>query len=399
MARESLRLRHLDFNRRVALRIRLATALAFRREGLPGASKKSTTKQDSILKKLDAASIDARANAKPPIRDAIRQALPNLDKIEFDSRLPAENVLAQRLQLFRTLIDDFDCPFCTVPDVGKHEPPHDACRCMTELHELFDKAGEVAASLYRQFSKKRDISWPALFLETADVPANQTTDVLDVAAVTGACRYGFVGGRPASVVGLVVRDDGFCWTSMAQLPYVLMHELVCHAYQGLKGPKRVAVDKTCPWSEGWMDAIAIAVAEEWAEGAYGVELPVWAQSATDFVRRAGSRLHERRLESQASIDPEVLDARMHAHDAFLNLQKSYQGKNPQPASARSRVLLFSLELNLHVMTQIERGEIAEWIGLGMELGKGDEIANICSRFAEHDDWHRLYNDLKLLMNP
>jgi hypothetical protein len=303
------------------------------------------------------------------------------------------------LRAFRNLIDAFDCPFCAVADAGKRDPPDSACRCMAELQEVFNKTAEVAAILYRKISKDQGLSWPTLFFETANIHAHQTTDVLDIAAVTGACRYGLLEGRPVSVVGLVFRDDGFCWTSMAQLPYVLMHELVCHAFQGLKGSRRVATDKTCPWSEGWMDAIAVAVTEQWVEGAFGIELPVWANGAGDFVKQAASKLHVRRFEQQTSIDPEVLNARKYAYDSFLGLQKSIQGKNPQPADARNRVLQFSLKLNLHAMTQVERGEIADWIGLGLELGKGDEIANICMRFAEHDDWRTLYNDLKLLMNP
>jgi hypothetical protein len=397
MASPELRL--LDFKRRAALRIRLATAMAFRGEGLPGASKTSSDNQVAILSLLDAASKAARAGAKPPIKDAIHRALPDLDTVELNPIEPAGRVLAERLQAFRDFIGSFDCPYCTEPDSGKHNPPGGAWLCMAELYELFDQAVKVASISYRQVSDDPDLVWPGLFLETADIHAYYTTDVLDIAAVTGSCRYGTANGAPLSVVGLAVKDDAFCWTSMIQLPYVLMHELVCHAFQGLKGPERTPVDKTCAWSEGWMDAVAFAVTKEWIEGAFDVDLPGWARGAETFVDQAGGALHTRRREPQTEIGPETLEAREYAYNSLSDLKTFYRGENPDSTEARQFVRRFSLRLNLHVMTQEQRGEIADWIGLSLELhARSDEVMSACVHFIEHDNWEILYNKLKVLMN-
>jgi hypothetical protein len=51
-------------------------------------------------------------------------------------------------------------------------------------------------------------------------------------AISGECEFGDVVGGRRSLVTIEVAVSELNWASMAAIPSLLMHELVCHAYQG-----------------------------------------------------------------------------------------------------------------------------------------------------------------------
>ena len=65
-------------------------------------------------------------------------------------------------------------------------------------------------------------------------------------------------------VGLEVRERSFGWRQYSLLPYLLLHEILCHAFQSLDNPPiRPDADPSDAWSEGWMDTLAYKLALEW----------------------------------------------------------------------------------------------------------------------------------------
>jgi hypothetical protein len=75
-----------------------------------------------------------------------------------------------------------------------------------------------------------------------------------------------LGDGHATKVSLAVRDKSFQWEQFCMLPYVLLHEVLCHAFQSLDNPEvRENAHAADAWSEGWMDRLAFALALEWIE--------------------------------------------------------------------------------------------------------------------------------------
>jgi hypothetical protein len=390
MATTPPKLKELSFGRRASLRIRLTTSMVFRAEGLAGACDTSAGKLDAILQNLHCASTKARTMAQPPLGNAVRQAVGDFGDFTFSPQDPTDRLLKHRVDCYRERIAAFECAHCSGSDLEERI-------CIAEFAELFDSTKSFVLERYRQAAQGREpAAWPALLLETTYNHAHQTTDILDIAAATGSCRVAD-GDSPISIVGIAITDDAFCWTTLCQLPYGMMHELVCHAFQGLKASKRTVVDKTCAWTEGWMDALAFEVTKEWLAGSNNV---AWVCDARDAVLEAGSRLHGRRREQQGTIMPQVLRRRIAAHGAVADLKRSLCGQDPNPIDALHRVMQFSFCLNLHEIPQDKRDDIANWIALGLEMFEGvqlDDLISTITRFMQHDNWHALYKDLDSLM--
>lgn len=63
-------------------------------------------------------------------------------------------------------------------------------------------------------------------------------------------------GRRLSKVTLELDGRSFERRALLSIPYVIAHELVCHAFQGRIGVKRTSCERDCPFYEGWMDEVA-----------------------------------------------------------------------------------------------------------------------------------------------
>jgi hypothetical protein len=395
-ALQQLDLRQLDLGRLAALRIRLTTALIFRSEGLPGRNvvdreihDQAVQEQQGVIAKLDAAATWAMSRRGPSLGTVLSEVLCPLE-VSLNGTAGASTILAKRVASFHQAITAFDCPHCA--SAG------DERKCIAEFLELFGLVHEIVAEAYRKVADDGALVWPKVLLEMAPHHAHQTTDILDIAAATGTCRIADDDG-PISIVGLGIKDDAFCWTTVCQLPYVLMHELLVHAFQGLKGSGRSPVDPTCAWSEGWMDGLAFRLMEQWLD-ANSSQLPKWVRESRKTVSAQGSRLHERRREPQDSIQPAVLRERVAAYETASALEAYYQGKSKRNTHASLRLFRFSLRLNLHAMPQKDRNQIADWLALALELFHGsrlDDVIGTCERFVQHDNWQKLSKELETLV--
>jgi len=78
-------------------------------------------------------------------------------------------------------------------------------------------------------------------------------------AIHGMCEVNDIGGQRSSAVMIEVGVSDLDWPTLAALPYVVTHELICHAHQGCSQPLREHYTPLdcCFFAEGWMDMVAV----------------------------------------------------------------------------------------------------------------------------------------------
>lgn len=356
------RLTLLDPGRRTALEIRYAVAAVFRSGGLPGTSEVAAALlRDGIVGPALARSNVARALPDVPRSRAVAEVRDLVHGVALPDGGPAFDAIRTRSDDFRARLERAGC----VEDAPMPD----------EIAALFGVLDGAVARLYGGLDVA--VRLPAVHLALGRLHSDQVAGLLDSSALSGSCRWSD-GSDPVSVVTLSVRDDAFDWDSACHLPYVLAHELVCHAYQGTAvadcAEPRRQVDGSCAWSEGWMDVIALWLVEEWVRGGH-VGKPAWiVQEATD-VLRACNALNARRIGAQATLPPIQRGRRIYARRAVdrlrAELDRFGDGDGDAGTSGgRNRVLAFSLALNAVRLPQADRDRVVDALGVALETSFG-----------------------------
>ena len=102
-------------------------------------------------------------------------------------------------------------------------------------------------------------------------------------------------GQLAAGVGVLVSPAGLDKVTAFSLPYVLLHECVCHVLQGPWQPGRIQNDPGDRFAEGWMDVAAYLVHEmtEWPRHTAKPD-----QLIRDEQSAAATKVHHARQERQ-----------------------------------------------------------------------------------------------------
>ena len=388
-------LRKLDYQRVAALCVLLVSAETFRNGGVPGRDAKVGDDQVLVLSAIEIAARRLRVDCASPLSSALSSALASIAAANPGSSHAA--VVAARLAAFESALRAMGATADALQAEHAAMTADDAAYStfVAPIEAIFASLADYVSALYVRALPT--LARPDVLLETAHLHEHQTTDMLDASAITGTCRVDD-GDRQTSIVGLGLRDDAVGWDSLCQLPYVLMHELLCHAFQGLVGQGRRAASTGCGWSEGWMDALAVRLLAFWLEGE--VEgAPRWFLEEPHVVLRAGSRLHDRRREPQSGLQPTDLSQRRAMHAAAYRLERMLRGDNIRGGHALVRLVNFSLRLNLHAVPQRERNDTIDRLALALELYHGERLSRVvgaCSRVFEHGDWNVFRDEIEKL---
>jgi hypothetical protein len=202
------------------------------------------------------------------------------------------------------------------------------------------------------------------------------------------------------VVCLYIRKNKLEWESLCQILYVLAHEYVCHAYQGLHSDKdRRAADERCAWSEGWMDEVAWKLTELWLTVAH-VQWPAWVQQGRHSVRDACFTIHDRRYQPNQYGDLKAFDLhrRQNTRKAFRVMEDALGAHRGRRILATRRLSRFSVQLNLHLADPQTRDCIVDLLTLGLadpSSPRVDRVISDCSHFHKHRDPKQLIEALKI----
>lgn len=374
--------RELDLGRLASLRIRLAAALAFEDQGLANA--KALDSQRAVLGAIDASALQAKTSKAASLGAAISAATSAVASFSVDATSDPGGVVRARLARFNAGLSQIHCAHCSM---GGTDGPR---RCVSEFDDIFDSERAFVEAAYRNASGA-PLNALTVQLEFVSLaPTHSET-------ISGSCRYDDNEAPRSyrSLVALEIKDDSFDWRALCGVPYVLMHEILCHAFQGLNGVERALADHQCAWSEGWMDYIALLCTETWLAKAANV--PAWVRNSNSNVRIEAIKLHDGRFPRPGAALSGWLSSRVNARNAARSLERIYQGASRTTFYADLRLLRFSLRFNLEAIPQKARNDIVGELGLALEGMSGDQKRDdavaACERFAEDGNWADFLNVL------
>lgn len=148
------------------------------------------------------------------------------------------------------------CPGAEAELCGPLLSPDAATRgaCSAELQGMFGDAVDLARALYARAGIAPEAVKgvrPALCITRLPPRVGRLLPDLPLDA---SCWFGGARGRRCVVV-LALPIEELSLRVMRGVPYVLLHELVAHAFQRLGAPER-ATSARDPVAEGWMDFVA-----------------------------------------------------------------------------------------------------------------------------------------------
>ncbi len=261
--------------------------------------------------------------------------------------------------------------------------------CIAEVVQAADCMAALAKSAYAPYI---DLQAHTLRIEAQSIGAHVKDGLLRVSHLSGHTN---VQCEPnCSVVVVKLKDRHFDLRTMGQIVYVLAHELVCHAFQGLHGQQsRANADEQCCWSEGWMDEFAWTLLEAWLSPS-NTAVPPWIRCYLFHVKDVCAELHAYRYDDQqSSLAPQFAKLRRRARRSFQHF-----------LSAAAPAAEFTARLNLCQITPKVLEEITDmlWMGMSPRLldvsefaqKRSEAVVHSCNSFCKHNDPDRLLSDLR-----
>lgn len=386
--------------KRAALAVRLAAAVVVEPVRLFGDDERELESKLAFVGFVRSKA-DTLAGLRGPSFDRALASLPGeLAAYDFGDAVAAGSSLdtARHTLVNRLAGGCARCPYTNADGSGPVEaggpvvcPNRGAC--ISEITSLADAVERLVRSVHAKYA-----SMPGTPLELALQRAHREESrwLLDQFHAAGWTE---VGDDETVTVGLHIKDRAFDWPTLCQTLYILAHEMVCHAFQGILGkPRADGADERCSWSEGWMDALAWTLTEFWIERDIAA-LPGWLHGH-DQLKAACHKLHTRRYEfpQPGPMHPIDMDRRLNARSAFYRLALALGGSSGWLAGGR-RAAQFSVRLNLCSLSPTERERISVMLNRGLLAAEGSDrlerVVGDCSAFCEHGDPVRLEAELRL----
>ena len=222
-------------------------------------------------------------------------------------------------------------------------------KCIEPLIHLFNALCTWVNELWRDLPRSVDNPKVAVVFATTLQTFDYSDPIIKQFCVSGYARSrrdnnGEHTDRGAyyTKVGLEILDKSFGWRQYSILPYLLLHEILCHAFQSLDNPpSRPNAEPSDAWSEGWMDALAYELAKEWLKK--HDKLPFMTRDEYRDAKKAIRELHDARY-------PKALTAGGISHPgdgrkAFHDVLDSYPVEFERLERTRHPLTRFSLRLN------------------------------------------------------
>jgi hypothetical protein len=376
---------HIDRGRRAALAVRIAAAVELESRPLPGADKHATQQRDAILSEafLEA---DYAEGGEGQLDHRVREIAAKLEGRQIVGSGPAIDELRRRrdglVQKLRTL----DCTACATAEKvcsgTKVQDSHivtSSGHCIKPLKDLVAYAEALAREIYEACD--RTFCVPHLEFSTSDAQRDADRALLKDFGINGISE---TRGEKPSIM-LEIKDGHFRWKTLCQTLYVLVHELVCHAYQGGAAANRPNADEKCSWSEGWMDRLAFELVRHWI-GQSDPRVPEFLQRYAPAVDTHTVQFHERRYEASGTLTPLYQERRLSARQTFDDMKQAWSLQSQQHLPSH-RVTRFSTKLNLCNVSGENREKIVTWLSVNT-AGPGmryERTLQACSEFLGHGD--------------
>jgi hypothetical protein len=358
---------------------------------------------------------DIRAGDTGPL-DVFLQSITKTAGPMLPGHATASPELSDRLSALDRALTNVNCERCAGglgricrDDPANDEPNLATGECIRMLHDLLHCIDERAKQIYSGATSV----FPTIHLSTEETHRDQDADLYGKFNVSGFCEVLQEDPALTSFVVLCFKANAFNLKTMCSLPYILAHEVVCHAYQTLRAGKREIPDGKCLWSEAWMDRFAYELTERWLDDDQPSDprsstdrssreiktnrrFPDWAQTDKLDVKAQALLIHEFRYRPRSKLPAAQAQELNAARDAFRRLREHWSKRAPLE---RNRVTRFSALLNACDTTNEQRAEIVTRLGILLRGGnkapvKMELAAHACSDFVQTGLVKDLLEELK-----
>jgi hypothetical protein len=372
--------RHVPLPKLKALAARFSIATVLEAKPLGFASDEAKSWLRGIIDRL-VADADLLQNHKGQLDDALKTIADTAK--EKSGTADASDDLRDRLLQLANALADVNCKRCARRGRACHgiSSNDDANlakgECIAMLRDLLCCVERQTRLVY----SKATTRFPKVCLGTESTHPHQDAALFAKFDVSGFCDV-VDDPKLTSYVVLSFKEKALHFRTICALPYLLAHELVCHAYQSLKEGKRETPDGKCLWSEAWMDRFAYELTQRWLDTQPAV-FPDWLQADKLEVEAQTHSIHEFRYQPRGPLIEEQCDDLKAARDAFRLLKESWS-RNSVPLE-RHRVALFSTRLNACDATNRDREKIVILLGALLRQkavrARAELALQYCSDFA------------------
>jgi hypothetical protein len=379
---------------RAAVAIRLAAAIEVEALPLAGADPKAIKARSAFLNYMRARADQLLSCEGSALQERLADIAHDLICYRFDDSTVGSTALKGARDRVVSRLREECAPCaklshccCQLADGPSEPKPPAGGPCISEIRELMRNVENEVRRIYAHFAQ---LPVPRLQFSARGAHAEEAHGLFQEFHLNGWTDV--ESNVAACIVGLDFKEGHFDWPTLCQTLYVFVHEMMCHAFQGLHGERRNS-DERCSWSEGWMDALAWTLTERWIEQECKA-LPAWLRADTTQVGDACASLHNRRYRfpQPGTLDPAYMHRRRHARSAFHKLRKAMGASSGRAPLWRHRAAEFSLRLNLCGLDPAARDTILNLLTIGLLDTNGrrfESVVGDCSEFCEHHDPQRL----------
>jgi hypothetical protein len=266
--------------------------------------------------------------------------------------------------------------------------------CIALLRELLLAIEMQTRRVYSRATTR----FPTVCLSTESTHRHQDAALFGEFDVSGFCDVDDDAELTSWVI-LSFKEKSLHFRTICALPYMLAHEMVCHAFQTLHQGKRETPDGKCLWSEAWMDRFAYELTQSWLD-VQPASFPSWVHVDRQKVEAQSHAIHEFRYEPRGSLTEEQADDLNAARDAFRLLKESWS-LAPGLLLERHRVALFSTRLNACDATNQDREQIVILLGTLLRQttmrARAELAVQYCADFANGGTVHDLIENLNKII--
>jgi len=248
---------------------------------------------------------------KDPLDGFVREINRNLGEqastvlISNGNRPHVENALAA----FGRAMTNLDCAACSplkpvICDGQWHDDKivDAGGQCVAPIKAAFQVALSLARRYYSTYSTYFGNAIPPSIEFSTSFRSSTPHDCPVPYHVGGATEFQDVAARRLSVVKLTLVPEQFDFGTYTAVLYVLVHECLCHAFEGILAfpdfVERVAAEPDDGFAEGWMDWVAHEVLQEALRGKGPAADIVSKLPHLDEIADAATKFHLSRVDDQ-----------------------------------------------------------------------------------------------------
>ena len=254
---------------------------------------------------------------------------------------------------------------------------------------LFAAEASCLAELIDAFAFAKDAAAGLLEVEGLVLPVMKFCTAFD-GALSAECSHIDQGAAHKEEIVLFLPEHGFDKASFCAMPYVLMHEIICHGAQGISSScAREAGGPDCAWSDGWMDCLACETCIDHLVLGNANFAP-WLANMAAAIATAAQAHHAARYKSAAHLTASrqlaalALKEGKEAWHALRNVATAIYmqlpGVTPLEAETRAEALRlkFSLLYNAANVEHEERAALVTGLWTLLSGGPTDRAASVAA---------------------